>query len=137
MGYASITDIRTRYGATVVEQWGLSDEADNTAFMTQALDDASRFIDSFLSGHVTEPIVDSPLLTRLCVDVAVYWLAIDAGLETDEKRRRFEDAKDWLQRLSRGELALDAGTTSEQGRAEGASFSSQPRVMSRETLTGF
>ena len=136
MGYASIIDITGRYGADVVAQWGLDEEV-SREFIEQALSDASRFIDSFLNSRVAEPITDSPLLTRLCVDIAVYWLAIDAGLETDEKRRRFEDAKDWLQRFSRGELGLDVGTTSEQGRGEGASFNSQSRVMSREALAGF
>ena len=134
MGYASIIDITGRYGADVVAQWGL-DEDESCEFIEQALDDASRFIDSFLAGRVTGAVADSPLLTRLCVDIAVYWLAIDAGLETDEKRRRFEDAKDWLQRFSRGELGLDAGSTSEQD--HGASFSSQSRMMSREALAGF
>ena len=134
MGYASMLDITSRYGADVVAQWGLDEEV-SREFIEQALSDASRFIDSFLAGRVTGAVADSSLLTRLCVDIAVYWLAIDAGLETDEKRRRFEDAKDWLQRFSRGELGLDAGTTSEQD--HGASFSSQSRVMSREALAGF
>ena len=136
MGYASMLDITSRYGADVVAQWGLDEEV-SREFIEQALSDASRFIDSFLAGRVTGAVADSSLLTRLCVDIAVYWLAIDAGLETDEKRRRFEDAKDWLQRFSRGELGLDVSTTSEQGRGEGASFSSQSRVMSREALAGF
>ena len=105
--------------------------------LSKPLDDASRFIDSFLAGRVTGAVADSSLLTRLCVDIAVYWLAIDAGLETDEKRRRFEDAKDWLQRFSRGEIGLSGGTAPDQGGGEGASFSSQSRVMSRDTLAEF
>ena len=136
MGYASIIDITSRYGADVVAQWGL-DEDESCEFIAQTLDDASRFIDSFLAGRVTGAVADSSLLTRLCVDIAVYWLAIDAGLETDEKRRRFEDAKDWLQRFSRGEIGLSGGTAPDQGGGEGASFSSQSRVMSRDTLAEF
>ena len=136
MGYADIADITHRYGTDVLAQWGIDEDASGE-FILQALDDASRFIDSFLSSRLTEPVNDSALLTRLCVDIAVYWLAIDAGLETDEKRRRFEDAKDWLQRFSRGEIGLNSGTTPEQGSGEGASFVTAPRVLSRQQLVGF
>lgn len=97
-----------------------------------ALSDASGLMDSYLSTRYPLPVIHFPdLLKRLCVDIAVYWLAQDGGGTTEEKRQRYEDAVAWLERLAQGKAELNiTGSESETQTptgTQGACIQSHPR----------
>lgn len=109
MPYATVEDITHRYGEqglyTMAEQD--NDDTVDTTAVEKALSDASGLMDSYLSTQYTLPLMEAPdLLKRLCADIAVYWLSQDGGGTTEEKRQRYEDAMEWLERLAQGKAQL-------------------------------
>lgn len=144
MAYANTADITTRYGDDFLSV--IADRDDDgvldTVSIEDTLADASDFIDSYLASKHTLPLSSFPKqLTRYCVDIAVYWLAENAGGLTEEKRLRYEDARRWLEQVSKGGVelllaAVDAepGEDTTSGDVE---ISSSVRLFSRDTLQGF
>lgn len=114
MAYASSSDVTTRYSNAellIVADRDGSGTAD-TGIVTQALDDASSVIDAYLAAAYTLPLASTPsVLTTLCIDIAMYRMAENAGAMTDERRRRFEDALKMLEHFSDGTAKLVIGTT--------------------------
>lgn len=147
MTYASANDIITRYGEDFLYTIADRDNDDtlDTSAVESALSDASGMMDSHLSIRYTLPLTEYPdLLKRLCTDIAVYWLSEDGGGATDEKRKRYEDAIKWLERIASGKAELDivdSGVPDESvpGTVSGADVlvKSNPRLFTRNTLTGF
>ncbi|ASX25874.1 gp436 family protein [Candidatus Williamhamiltonella defendens] len=144
MPYATLEEMTHRYGEdflyTIADR-NNDDRVDMTA-VEHALSDASGLMDSYLSTRYALPLMHFPdLLKRLCVDIAVYWLARDGGGTTEEKRQRYEDAVAWLERLAQGKTELHiTGSESETQtptRTEGVFIQSHPRWFSRNTLRAF
>ncbi|WP_281545898.1 phage protein Gp36 family protein [Grimontia sp. SpTr1] len=139
--YATVDDMLARYGEDVV--YPLADKDQDDALDEEAaersLNDATGLMNSYLGTRYPLPLLEVPdLLTRLCVDIALYWLADDAGGATEEKRQRFEDAIQWLENIAKGrvELGLDAPTDDEPGSLndDGMVFTSAERLFSRAGL---
>jgi phage gp36-like protein len=103
--------------------------------LAEALDQATSEIDSYVGVAYDLPLASTPkILTRFCCDMAMYLGSI-ATAYTDEKRRRYEDARSWLKALAEGKAAL--GLTDEPTpRGEGASFSAGTRIFTRTTMGG-
>lgn len=107
--YATSQDITDRNGADqlvlIADRDG--DGVADAAAVSKALEDASAEIDAYLAVKYTLPLASPPpLLAHLCVDIAVYRLAADAYVATDERRKRFDDALLLLLRLATGEASL-------------------------------
>lgn len=107
--YANIEDIVALYGmnALVVADRDGRGEPDKAA-VERALASASDEIDSYLAVRYSVPVpAPAPqVLVQLCVDIAVYRLALSADVLSTEHRQRYEDALAMLKRLAKGEAAL-------------------------------
>ena len=108
MAYATLDDITDIYGDRalyVADHDGTG--IVNTAAVDRALTSASDEIDTYLGTRYTLPLAEVPgFLRQLCVDIALYRLALSADVLSEEHRRRYEDARSALQRLADGRAAL-------------------------------
>ncbi len=108
MPYATQSDIATLYGhnALVVADHD-RDGVPDSAAVAVALNYATAEIDSYLAPRHSLPLAEVPLvLTQLCVDIAVYRLALSGELMTDEIDKRYERALARLRDLAAGKANL-------------------------------
>lgn len=109
MSYASQADIEAIYGAAalaIVADRDGDGLADGPA-VAAALGRASDEIDLHVGAAYALPLAATPpQLVQLAVDVALYRLALDAGVRTDEHRQRYEDAVAVLKRIAEGRARL-------------------------------
>lgn len=132
MSYASRADVVARYGREKYDLVGDTNDdgaADDDA-VDQALDDATDLVKSYLPDSIPDSAAP-PYIRRITVDVAVYFLADTADVLTDEVRRRYEDALDWLKDVASGRADVDATAT---GQAGTTAFKASPRVFTRDAL---
>ncbi|SFQ14344.1 Mu-like prophage protein gp36 [Roseivivax halotolerans] len=144
MAYATQDDITDLYGPDAL--FAADRDGDGVADavpVTRALDAASAEIDSYLASRYSLPFETThPVLTQLCVDIALYRLASAADVATEELRRRYEDAVGALKRLAKGEqsLAIASSDLDEDGEADGPQpvvIDGPPRLFSRDKLRDF
>lgn len=108
MAYATIDDITDLYGADALyvadrDQDGAAD----TAAVDRALSSSSAEIDTYIGVRYALPLAEVPeFLKTVCVDIAVYRLALSADVLSEEHRRRYEDALNFLKRVADGKAAL-------------------------------
>jgi phage gp36-like protein len=98
--------------------------------MTEALEDASDEIDSYLQEryNVAGLREDPPKrLKRLCLDIARYTLT--KNRPPDDYRLRYEDALRWLREAAAGRVSLGLTSTDEVTTAE--SKTTMPFVVNR------
>lgn len=139
MAYAIIQDLIDRHGedtVLVVSDRDGDGVVDTTA-VSDALDDASDEIDTYLAKRHSLPLATTPgVLTRMCGDIAIYRLADTADVLTDERRTRFEDALVWLKMAAKGtvSLGLEDEPASVSSHVE---MSSKDRVFTRTSMRVF
>lgn len=108
MDYATQADIIALYGAdalVVADRTG--DGAIEHAAVARALASAKGEIDTFLHVRYTLPLTEVPEhLKTLCIDIAVYRLALSAAVMTDEVKERYKNAIDTLKLIAAGKAAL-------------------------------
>jgi phage gp36-like protein len=113
MAYASQLDLENVYGTQLVTR--LSDH-DNDGVadpppINDALRAASSIIDGYLSVRYQTPLDNPPALIRdLAVDIALYRLAYSRLKQTDEMRKRYEDAIAFLRQVAKGEASIGLDT---------------------------
>ncbi|MEO0681035.1 MAG: DUF1320 domain-containing protein [Pseudomonadota bacterium] len=110
MSYAVPSDIRDAWGERIF--LALADEdADgqaDAARLAPALAAASAEIDGYVGARHRLPLPSRPeQLRRPCVDIAVYRLATNGSLVTEEMRQRYEDAVAFLDKVAKGMVVLD------------------------------
>jgi phage gp36-like protein len=121
MAYATSDDIIELYGAEELNRAADrdSDGLADAAAVTRALNGASAEMDAYLSQKYTLPLTVTPvLLTRLCIDMALYRLVLEAGRWTEEHRVRYKDAVSLLEKIAAGKASLGVVTTGEGDAAE-------------------
>ncbi|MER9652531.1 DUF1320 domain-containing protein [Mesorhizobium sp. M0152] len=128
MAYATKDDITALYGADellrVAEDEASPGELDE-AGVTAGLANASAEIDGYVGVKYPLPLAAStPTLQRLCVDIALYRLALKAGPRTDEHRTRYEDAVALLTKIAAGKatIGIPVDQTEETGPDFGSGF---------------
>lgn len=105
-----------------------------TQTKTDAINDASRLIDSFLRAQFTLPLVQvGGDVKRACIHIAVYYALTSRGYNPEVGgdpgiRQRYDDALAWLKLVSSGKAVPDV-TDSSVGAAEGRP-GSRPTVIS-------
>lgn len=108
MAYATQQQLIERYGEQallVAADRGAG--AIDTDAVSRALDDATAEIETYVARRYDLPLPMVPtILQQLACDIAFYRLSADAGSGTDEKRKRYEDAKELLARLADGSVRL-------------------------------
>lgn len=139
MPYATAADMLTRYGTTELRQ--LTDiETPRTGgivatVLQRALDDAAAWIDSFLIGRYTLPLVHPQALAALnlvCAAEARYLLmttSADERAVADHKSR-----ETYLRSVAKGEISLlPAAAVAEPEGAGAVLFNPGSKVFGRES----
>lgn len=129
MPYATQLDIEALYDPAVLVRVADHDEdgvADD-AVVTKGLDSASALIDGYISARYSLPLPTIPqFLRELCVDIAIYRMALTHGRRTEEMRQRYEDAILMLKDISTGKAGLglpsDSNSDGEPDSGAGTTF---------------
>lgn len=135
--YATSEELTTYLGDTgaiLISDRDGSGESD-PGVVAAALAGASSTADSYIAKWL--PLSEVPLVLRDHVlAIATYRLANDA--QTEDMRRRYEDAIAWLRDVSKGLVSLGIPPAVETPSAVVGvvSYHTQCRVMSRGTLAG-
>ncbi|WP_019219104.1 gp436 family protein [Bartonella florencae] len=140
MAYASKTLIEELWGDDFLKDLcAFDDEADPMLFdqaIALALNQASGEIDVHLSHRYLVPIAGQPAaLGMICVNIAVYNLAIRHTALTTTIEDRYKQAVELLKRIAEGKAGLgidEPKIMSEDGPVrDGAFFHAKPRLMGR------
>jgi phage gp36-like protein len=140
--YATRSDMEALYSVDEVALIATrhTEDAPSNTSIERALKDASSLIDSHIAARYPLPLAaPAPVLTRPCVDIALYYLAQSATRLTEEIRQRYEDAMSLLARLAKGTATLGLDTDGDGKSESGAkviTVSGPPRELTREKLRG-
>lgn len=106
----------------------------DVAAIESALADASSTVDSYIAPWL--PLASVPLvLRRHTMAIATYSLANNA--QTDDQRRRYEDAVQWLRDVAKGIISLGIPPATEApSTASVPTYHTATRVMTRTTMGG-
>lgn len=109
MSYATEAHMIARFGET--EVIALTDRADigtiDDVVLAGALVEADAEIEPYLASRHQLPLTSVPkILTGFACDIARYRLCGAGVTETEEIRKRYEDAIKFLVKVSRGEISL-------------------------------
>lgn len=134
MTYAIQQDIIDRYDQEQLLIVAGDDDIVDAEKVTRAINDASAEIDTYLAAKYQLPLPTVPtVLVRLAVDIAMYRMASDADVATEERRQRFDDAIKLLRSMSEGKVKLGVQQTPPS--SNGAVLvNSQPRRFNRGRL---
>jgi len=104
MPYATEHDLIKRWRGAPVDP---GDEA-----LVTALADASATIDTYLAKRFNVPVESPPRsLVNICVDLACYGLARDDTVNSEDLRKRYDDAMATLKDIAKGTIDLPGLTT--------------------------
>jgi phage gp36-like protein len=145
MPYAHEADIAELYGANalVVADHDRDGVPDHTAVL-RSMEYATAEIDSYLATRHNLPLVEVPLrVKQLCVDIALYRLALSGEMMTEEIEKRYELALAALRDLASGKANLvftsPTGGNGPDGDFTGPSpivTSGPERIFSRDKMRG-
>lgn len=110
-----------------------------SAVLEQSISDASATIDGYIGGRYQLPLSSVPsILTRLCCDVARYFLYDDQLGEDHQVSKRHKEAIDYLKLVGNGKVQLGISSKSERPQATStAMMQSGGSVFSRANSKGF
>jgi len=136
--YATQQDIENRYDKDtllIVADVNNDGEID-AGTVNRALIDAGDEIDLYIGRRETLPLaVVPPILKRLAVDMALYFLSSEQGY-TEEKRKRYEDAKKMLHEIATGKLSLGINNSNDEDASPvsmDVELTSEPRLFKRNS----
>lgn len=120
MPYATYNDVKTIYQESVLARLlyneDLAEPGIDTAQMDRALVEATAEIDTHLSARYPVPLpAPPPIVRRLCVDIAVYLVALPAEKMTEEITTRYKAAVKLLERIAEGKAGLGLASDPETG----------------------
>ena len=121
------------------------DDGDGVADVTiveAVIESASALIDGYCQSRYPVPISPVPdVVTRICVDLAIYDLHVRRGLDPDSAdgaiAQNRKDAIGFLRDVSRGVAALPTGTTEPHTPPTPVRVSSRPQVFTEDLLERF
>ncbi|KQZ87202.1 hypothetical protein ASD64_07100 [Mesorhizobium sp. Root157] len=121
--YATIEDMERARGVDLVRK--LSDKNKtgqrDDAALDAALARASSLADAYIDKKYAVPLASPPdYLVEAVIDIAVYRLAADVMIGTDEFRKRYEDALKLFKDIGKGEITLAGATPADAGTGDPA-----------------
>lgn len=138
MAYATVADLVKLHSQQFLDSIADRDDDGNVDPETvqTALDVASAEIDSRLSVRYKLPLEEPPLIVQIAaIEIAVYRLANDGNVLTDDIRKRYEDMVSLLKDIAAGKANLgdsDLDDGAEEGdldfRAPTAMFGTVSRI---------
>lgn len=144
--YIHRESVIARYGAEfAAENAGLGEGGDQDFTSTdEAIKDAEAEVNSYVAicfelplpgvSDVPDPRTNPYVpqeLRRPTVDIAVYRLASEHDRLTKERRRRYEDAIAWLEKLAAKKVTLTVGVVPSQG---GVTREGPDRIFTRDKI---
>lgn len=139
MAYATQQNMIDRFAEEELVQ--LTDRQDtgviDVAVLNLALADADAEIEGYLVGRYQLPLASvPPILAHIACDLARYHLYDDHA--TDHVRQRYEDARNLLQNIAKGNVQLGLPASAGAAPVAGSPQASAPiRVFTNETLKDF
>ena len=121
--YATITQLEDRLTARMLGTRVPESGADRERVLTAYIEGAGAIIDAALSAKYVTPASPTPLLTLICLNLAIWQIEADRGSAlTSEKlppavQIPYEQATAWLAKLSSGEMQLSPSDLPLQGDA--------------------
>lgn len=118
MGYAVRLDLERIYGKDLIDNLAdINDDGQpDMNVVEEAISGASAIIDGYVGVRYSVPIQPAPeVLRNFCVDIATYRMAYHKLKQTDEMRKRYEDAIKFLERVADGKAALAIDSNSDGG----------------------
>jgi phage gp36-like protein len=121
MSYATSEDIAALYGQDVLNAVSArgDDQEPDSAAVDAAIEMASSEIDSYLSARYKTPLDPAPpYIKQICVDIAIYRMALGDAPRTVEMRQRYDDAIRYLMTVSKQLADIDGASdrgTSDDG----------------------
>lgn len=138
MAYATLQNMQDRYSesAVLLVADRNRDGSLDTDAVSKALSDATDEIDSYVAARYNLPLATVPGVIELyCCDIAMYRLADNALVLTEERENRYKAAVSWLTKLAKGIVTL--GLDEEPATVTSTvSISSETRRFSRTTMGG-
>lgn len=141
--YADYDYAVDKYGEDYVLTSVTRDSKPDKKAFYKALVNATSFIDSHVAPRYpgVVPLANPPDIIRgYCVDIAIYNASAEPGTATDEKRKRFDDAVEWLEKVGAGKVAIMTlepdGSESDAGDTNMPIMNAQPRLFTRHTTRG-
>lgn len=142
MTYATKQDLIDRFGELELKQRtdrvNVPPTTIDDVVVERALGDAQALADSYLGKVYDLPLsVTPPVLTKMCADLARFYLHGKAAEKDSPVALAFNQALAWLKDVAKGLVSLDeAGTPPAQ--AGGGAIRAKPndRVMTRDSLRG-
>lgn len=141
MGYITIAEMQTLFGN---EEVLIAADRDGNGIQEDpaiqaAIDYRSSFADTYLkAGGYVIPVNPVPYVLKLCVgECSLYELSLASGVNTVEKRKRFEDWLRWLEAVGKGDAALDAPKNEGPNGGPFLRYSSEKRIFTRDKAAIF
>ena len=140
--YCAADDMTKRFSEDELVQLTDKDGSHNSIVsevLDQAISDASATIDGYIGGRYQMPLSSVPsILTRLCCDIARYFLYDDQLGEEHQVSKRHKEAIDYLKQVGSGKVQLGISSKSERPQATStAMMQSGGRVFDRASSKGF
>ncbi|WP_339696053.1 DUF1320 domain-containing protein [Celeribacter baekdonensis] len=108
--------------------------------LTQALDDATAEINTYIAKAVTLPLADPPhILTVICRDLAMHRLYVNLGHDAEVYGTLRKDAISTLKSIAKGDTSIgDDGDGDTELTSPGVAMTDGPaRQFTRDSLKGF
>jgi len=135
--YAAQQDIADRYGNDRLLLLAPDGQGGvDATTVQQALDDARGTIDSYLEERYKLPLAKvPPIITRIAVDLAVYYMANDETLQTEMVINRQKNAISDLDKIATGKIKLDVPSPATVG--GGVTLQTSGRLYGRDKVNNF
>lgn len=142
MTYATVTQLKAVIPsgdlALLTDFEGADTPSDDR--LTQALDDATAEINSYIAKAVTLPLADPPhILTVICRDLAMHRLYVNLGHDAEVYGTLRKDAISTLKSIAKGDTSIgDDGDGDTELTSPGVAMTDGPaRQFTRDSLKGF
>ena len=134
MSYAAQQDIIDLYGERELQNVADRDADggvdDNV--VARALENVSAEMDAYIGARYAVPLASpTTVLKGLCVDIALYRMALKSGPRTEEHRTRYEDAIKMLKGIADGKIGIGAPQAGDEDEAAPEEFGSGFYTLSR------
>ncbi len=141
MPYATQVDMVNRFGDAEVIQ--LTDRANigeiDVTVLANALASSEQEINAYLDARYAVPLGTVPIIVRdFTCDITRYRLCGAEVVETEEIRRRYEDAVKFFMNVAKGVISLGLDVSSQaQAPSSGVLSGNADRVFSQSSLVDY
>lgn len=122
MAYATEDDIKVIYTSSVLDRIAYSRDVNGIShpMVERALESATHEINMYLSNAYAMPLARiPPMVQQLCVDIAIYRMALTNDKLTTQIEDRYKMSIKTLEMLAAGKLGLGIDDNNAEGEDDG------------------